>query len=261
MENVRTYGKPPFRVAVVHGGPGAAGEMAPVARELASGRGVLEPLQTASSLEAQVEELRAVLEKHADLPVALVGFSWGAWLSFILAARYPAMVRKLVLVGSGPFEEEYAAGIHRTRLSRLSPEERGEVELLQEAMDGPVFEKRNAAFARLGAVLSKADAYDPITDEPCSVDHDVDIFKRVWSEAAGLRKGGKLLELSKYIECPVVAIHGDCDPHPAGGVEKPLSAVLNDFRFILLENCGHKPWLERQARTEFYRVLLDVVGR
>jgi hypothetical protein len=24
MENVRTYGKPPFHVAVIHGGPGAA---------------------------------------------------------------------------------------------------------------------------------------------------------------------------------------------------------------------------------------------
>ena len=29
--NPRTYGDAPFRVAVIHGGPGAAGEMAPVA--------------------------------------------------------------------------------------------------------------------------------------------------------------------------------------------------------------------------------------
>ena len=45
---------------VVHGGPGACGEMAPVARRLASARGVLEPIQTALSLEGQVEELRTV---------------------------------------------------------------------------------------------------------------------------------------------------------------------------------------------------------
>jgi len=54
---------------------------------------------------------------------------------------------------------------------------------------------------------------------------------------------------------PVIAIHGDFDPHPAEGVEKPLAAVLNDFRFILLKDCGHTPWIERQARDVFYEAL------
>jgi pimeloyl-ACP methyl ester carboxylesterase len=53
----------------------------------------------------------------------------------------------------------------------------------------------------------------------------------------------------------VVAIHGDYDPHPAEGVEKPLDSVLRRFRFVLLKNCGHRPWAERQARDAFYRVL------
>ena len=35
MQNVHTYGKAPFTVAVIHGGPEAGGEMAPLARELA----------------------------------------------------------------------------------------------------------------------------------------------------------------------------------------------------------------------------------
>jgi pimeloyl-ACP methyl ester carboxylesterase len=55
----------------------------------------------------------------------------------------------------------------------------------------------------------------------------------------------------------VVAIHGDYDPHPAEGVQGPLSAILRRFRLILLKNCGHKPWIERQARDEFYRVLKE----
>src|SRR5215510_9607502 len=37
VENHRTYGSAPYTVAVVHGGPGAAGEMAPVARAGHSG--------------------------------------------------------------------------------------------------------------------------------------------------------------------------------------------------------------------------------
>lgn len=94
MANLRKYGKAPFEVVVVHGGPGAAGEMAPVARKLVSICGVLEPLQTVASLKAQVEELKTVLEKNADFPVTLIGFSWGAWLSFIFTANYPEFVKK-----------------------------------------------------------------------------------------------------------------------------------------------------------------------
>lgn len=258
--NLRTYGNGPFSVAVVHGGPGAAGEMASVARELASVRGVLEPLQTAASLGGQVEELRAVLEEHGDLPATLIGFSWGAWLCYMTAALYPAVVKKLILVASGPYEERYAAGILETRLSRLSAEDRADVRRLMVVLDNPAAEGRNAALARFGALLAKADAYDPVACEPGGIQYDIDVFQGVWRDAAGLRRSGRLLELGKRIDCPVVAIHGDYDPHPAQGVREPLSSVLRDFRFVLLRSCGHRPWMERQARDEFYRVLGEELG-
>src|SRR5262245_32734300 len=108
MAQVRMYGAAPFGVAVLHGGPGAPGTMAPVARELADERGVLEPLQTAASLQGQVDELRTVLEAHAALPATLIGSSWGAMLGFIFAAYHPAAVKKLILVGSGVYEQRYA---------------------------------------------------------------------------------------------------------------------------------------------------------
>ena len=255
MKNLRTYGKAPFSVAVIHGGPGAAGEMAPVARKLASGRGVLEPLQTAASVIGQIKELKTVLEKNGDLPVILIGFSWGAWLSFIFAADYPELVKKLILVGSGPFKEKYAAKIQQTRLTRLGGEERAEAESLVRAIGYPTSQGGSTAFARLGALLSKADAYDAMQYESGLVDYRPDIFQSVWKDAAELRRRGKLLELGKKITCPVVAIHGDYDPHPPEGVQKPLSEVLEDFQFLLLENCGHMPWIERQAKDEFYRIL------
>jgi pimeloyl-ACP methyl ester carboxylesterase len=255
VKNLRTYGKAPFNVAVIHGGPGAPGEMAPVARELASGWGVLEPLQTAASLEGQIEELKTVLEKNGDLPVTLIGFSWGAWLSFIFAAHHPAIVKKLILIGSGGYEEKYAARIQEIRLNRLSEEDRTEVKSLLEVLDNPAAKDKGTAFARFGALFSKADAYDPITYESEVVDYQVYVFQSVWKEAAELRRSGKLLELGKHITCPAVAIHGDYDPHPAEGVHKPLSAVLKSFRFILLKNCGHMPWIEQQARDKFYGTL------
>ena len=257
MKNPRVYGKAPFNVAVVHGGPGAGGGMAPVARELTSGWGVLEPLQTVASLEGQVEELKSILEKGGNLPVTLIGFSWGAWLSFICAANYPAIVKKLVLIGSGGYEEKYAGRVQETRIARLDKKQKAEVESLIGILDNPQAKDKSVAFARLGKLFSKADAYDPVTYKSEAVDCRVDIFQSVWKDAAELRRSGKLLELGRHIKCPVVAIHGDYDPHPAEGVQKPLSAVLKDFRFILLRNCGHMPWIERQARDEFYEVLKE----
>jgi pimeloyl-ACP methyl ester carboxylesterase len=245
-------------VAVIHGGPGAGGEMAPVAHRLASDRGILEPIQTTTSLEGQVEELRAVLENHGDLPATLVGFSWGAWLGFVVAATHPATTRKLILVGSGPFEETYVARLRQARLSRLGEEERTEFASTTQALDDPETEDKETLLARLGSLVSKTDQYDPVTartEELTSVGHAGDIFPRVWKDAVEMRRSGRLLALARDIECPVVAIHGDYDPHPSEGVEKPLSAALKDFRFILLENCGHKPWIERQAQDGFYRIL------
>ncbi len=259
MDNLRSYGNAPFKVAVIHGGPGTAGGMAAVARELAAGLGVLEPLQTEATLQRQVEELNSVLEREADLPAVLIGHSWGAWLSYILAAQHPPLVKKLILVGCGGFTEEYAAMTHNTRLERLKPEEREELKQFVDSLKSQSQDEKNTAFSRMGEMFSRVDWFDPIEHVPEPVEFRADIFKSVWREAMELRRSGRLLELGKEVRCPTVAIHGDYDSHPAVGVERPLSAVIGDFRFILLENCGHKPWIERQARDRFYAVLKEEI--
>ena len=255
METLRKYGNPPFTAALIHGGPGAPGEMAPVARKLSTGRGVLEPLQTKTTLEGQVMELKAVLEEHTDLPVTLVGFSWGAMLSFIFTARYPQFVKKLILIGSGPYEEKYAVNIMKTRMSRLGKEDWENFIFLTETLNDPSAKNRDEALCSFGKLMSKTDAYDPLPHEDELLECSYEVFKGVWEEASELRSSGKLLELGKNILCPVVAIHGDYDPHPFEGVREPLSGVLKDFRFILLEKCGHMPWIEREAKERFYNLL------
>ena len=257
MKNLRKYGDAPFSVVVIHGGPGAAGEMAPVARELSSNCGVLEPLQTATTLDGQVEELKEVLERKGSLPVTLIGFSWGAWLSYIFTANNPSFVKKLILIDSGGFEDKYAENIRETRLSRLSEDEREKVESLIEKINDTAYENKNKAFAKLGKLFSKADAYEAIKVETEAIDCQYNIFRNVWREASELRSSGKLLEMGEKIKCPVVAIHGDYDPHTAEGVQKPLSSILKDFRFILLKKSGHKPWIEKHAKDEFYRILQE----
>ncbi len=256
-ENPRKYGKPPFRTLLVHGGPGGAGEMAPVARELSPDMGVLEPLQTASTLEGQVEELRRQIAEHAEVPARLVGFSWGAWLSLIVAARCPDIVSRLILVGSGGFREEHAEWTQKARMERLSDAEKMEIVDLGREFAGPDADKARIAFARMGELVSRADAFEPMPPSLEEIDYRPDIFEGVWREAAEMRRSGGLLDLAGSIRCPVTALHGDYDPHPAEGVSAPLSAVVKSFSFILLEKCGHKPWVEIHARDAFFTHLRE----
>ncbi|MBN2591371.1 MAG: alpha/beta hydrolase [Sedimentisphaerales bacterium] len=255
MKNLRQYGGMPFKAALIHGGPGVAGEMAPVAHELSYDIGVLEPLQTENTIERQLDELKLALEKYADLPVILIGFSWGAWLSFIFASKYPELVKKLILVSSGPFEQGYSEKIMDIRLGRMDENERLQIASLLDDLDKQDSQDRNTSFVKIGKLISKADTYDPIECLFGEIYFSYDIFQNVWQQAADLRRSGRLLEYAKNIQCPVTAIHGDYDPHPSEGVEKPLSKYITDFRFIHLKNCGHKPWIEKQAKDKFYEIL------
>jgi len=168
-------------------------------------------------------------------------------------------VKKLILVSSAPFREEYAAGIQTTRLARLTDSERREIRSMTEAMKDPTVSEKDAMLARFGQLFAKADAYDPVTVASEESEVCWDIHIRVWREAAQLRSSGRLLAFAGNIACPVLAIHGDSDPHPAEGVRRPLAAALADFKLVLLKNCGHKPWIERQAAGAFYEVLKDAL--
>ncbi len=262
MNNLRKHGEKPFKIAVIHGGPGALGEMQPIARFLASNWGVLEPFQTEISLEKQIVELKEILEDNEEKSIVLIGFSWGAWLSYIFTARFPTLVKKLILVGSGPYKQEYVKDIEQTRLSRLSTEEKQEYQLIIKNLSDPSFNNRNQIFMRLGELASKTDSFDPLKDEfekpEIEKVKDLD-FSNVLNEVLELRRKDELIRFSKQINCPVVAIHGSYDPHPAEGVKKPLSNAIKDFQFYLIDECGHKPWIERKIKDEFYKILNDII--
>ena len=255
MKDLRIYGDRPYSVVVLHGGPGYPGTMAPVARELSIDYGVLEPLQAADSINGQAKEMAAVLQNNADLPAILVGWSWGSTLALITAARHPELVRKLILVCGASLEKKYRENLFVDKLNRLSDDERAEVFSLQEIAYGNSSGDKAASLARLFVIFSKADSYEliPYVDEV--IEYQVDINRSVGIESHKLYTGSDLLKVLSSIRCPVVAINGDCDTRPAAGINEPLSRVVKDFRFILLEKCGHMPWYERYARDKFYEIL------
>ena len=255
MDNPGKYGKAPFNVVVIHGGPGAPGEVAPVARKLSENFGIIEPFQTKRSIQGQLQELHSIIISSCKIPVKLIGYSWGAWLAFIFASRFTDLVKKVILVGAGAFEERYHTDLLKIRLNRLSDNEKSEAQNLLELLNKPGYADINATFKRFGKLMSKADSFDSLPAENEIIEFQPDIFQSVWKEAEELRKSGELLKSGHEIQCPVVAIHGDYDPHPVKGVEEPLSRMLRDFRLIKLDKCGHCPWNERNAKDKFYSIL------
>ena len=257
----RTHGIEPFKVVVVHGGPCAAGEMGPVAQRLGYSRGVLEPMQSATTVYGQVDELRTAVESLAIPPVVLIGHSWGAWLSCFVAANYPQLVRKLILIGAPAFEEKYVPLLRENRLKRLAPEEREEFIYLAEMLNRRAEAgEANAHLGRLGELAGKTDTYDPIPLDfdlptPSISDKSGEIYAGVWPEAAAMRRTGELLPIMTRIDCPLVAIHGEYDSTPVEAIAAPLAATLRDFQMVVLEKCGHDPWRERWAVDKFYDVL------
>src|SRR5215467_7004708 len=160
METVRKYGRPPFDTVLVHGGPGGAGEMAPVARRLGQRFGVIEALQTEMSVDGQVKELCATIETHADLPVTLVGHSWGAWLSMMAAANSPQSVALLILISSAVLEDRYAHEMKSTIMARLSADDRLEMDRLNAFLNDPHVANRDELQSALFRIIDKTEFFD-----------------------------------------------------------------------------------------------------
>ena len=129
-------------------------------------------------------------------------------------------------------------------------------EIFNDLINPAITDKEQLLF-QLEKLMSKADSFEPIAHKNELIKVDGDIFTKVWQEASKWRESGRLLDLVKKIRCPIIAIHGDYDPHPAEGIEKPLAKASNNFKFFLLEKCGHTPWIEKYAKDRFYDILRE----
>lgn len=259
VESFRLHGNPPYRIVVVHGGPGGVGQARPLAEEIARKYGVVEPFLLAETFEEQVLELKGIIESRAEAPVVLAGHSYGAMISYVFAARYPELVRKLVMVSSAALDAEGGNKAVQTRLSRLSPEQEERLETERAIYKSAKGKTKARAFVDLFTLIQELDSYDPI---PHKSDLEVirpKLYDSAWEGVQMLRDSGRLAAYGKDIRCPVVAIHGDYDPRPAEGIRYILEDNVKNFRFILLQKCGHYPWYEKQALDKFYNVLFKAV--
>jgi len=257
---VRHYGDLPYKVAVLHGGPGAPGYMMLVARELSKYAGIIEPMQSKDWVDGQIDELREQLKKYGEPPFILIGSSWGAVLALLTAARHEIEISKLILIGSAVYDAESSAGIEGRRLERLTQQQRDRYIELVNALQTAEGEQANKMMAEWAELFSSTDFYDPITTDLGVIETQHHINFKVWPEFAALRdKPGYLKSEFSTIDIPTVVIHGDHDPHPIDGIWPFLQSCIPDIKLHILKNCGHYPWVERHAKDRFYEILREEI--
>ena len=255
MQNFSKYGNPPYSVVLVHGGPGAAGSMEAVAKKISGKFGVIEAKQTRYSIESLLVELRGIVSLFGHQPVTLIGHSWGAWLSILFVSKYPDQVKKLILVAAAPLEEKFASKIMEIRLERLDDKDREALYRLMNQINIAPQNQKDLIFLDIAAFMRKTDAFQPECISYGKETLNYRMYESVWAEAETMRSSGELLRHARKINCQVLAIHGDYDPHPYNGVKIPMEKYAKNFRFCLLENCGHEPWNEISAKKSFYDIL------
>jgi pimeloyl-ACP methyl ester carboxylesterase len=246
----RTYGDPDApRVVVLHGGPGAPGYMAPVARELSDRYRVLEPLERPSggeplSVALHIADLHETLAAHEALSAPLIGSSWGAMLALAYAAEHAS--GPLALLGCGTFDPAARARMVELREAATSEALRARLAELDsiEDLDARLLAKAEAILPR--------DSYELLSTDQELVRCDARGNRESWSDMVRLQREGFYPAAFARIEAPVLMLHGDTDPHPGAMIRDGLLAHVPQLEYVEFERCGHYLWLERHARESFF---------
>lgn len=255
---VRTYGTSGSWVVVLHGGPGAAGYMAPVAQGLADRFCVLEPFQRPSGDEPltvarHVADLHELVSSRCEgQRPAIVGSSWGAMLALAYAAAHPTEAGPLVLIGCGTFDLAARARMATIIETRMDDEARQLLESLPREVPDPA--ERMRAMDRVITPLYSHDLIAPVSGVET---YDARAYQQTWDDMVRQQGEGVYPAAFAAIESPVLMLHGAVDPHPGRMIRDSLAPLIPQLEYREWKRCGHYPWLEREVRIEFFAVLRE----
>jgi pimeloyl-ACP methyl ester carboxylesterase len=252
-------------VIVLHGGPAAVGEAAPIARGLAGACQILEPWQRGSgsiplSVARHIADLHEVVKACCTgCRPALVGESWGAMLALAYAAAHPDAAGPIVLIGCGSFDPESRERLHSTLEERMDSSLRQQLQRLQiEVQDA---QRRLARAYELTMSLYDFDLLADAQPQQPSEPFDVQAHLETWQDMVRLQEQGVYPAAFAAIKSPVLMLHGADDPHPGKMIRDSLLPFLPQLNYHELSRCGHRPWFERYAREELFSVLREWLSR
>jgi pimeloyl-ACP methyl ester carboxylesterase len=241
---------------VLHGGPMTdltrpLGELlAPVLECVGYQQRGLPPstLEPPFDVDAHVRDAVAVLDAAGWERAWVVGHSWGGHLALHLAAAHPERLLGVISIdglGGAPPDGRWS-DLDRGIVDRFAADdpagaERAE-ELDRRAMAG------DATREDMDESLTLIWPYyfhDPLAAPPMPpVEVSVPLYAAVVSSVRDHFGRGTLERGLAAFERPALFVHGASDPLPPAAAEE-TAALLPDAQVVVLERCGHCPWLEQ----------------
>lgn len=262
---VRHYGKTGPLVFVLHGGPAAVGDVAPVAKGISASFHAVEPWQrgsggvplTVARHIADLDDL--VTDIGGDPPVAILGHSWGAMLALCYAAKHPSKVGPIALVACGTFDQAARNQMQATIEERMDDDLRNRIQRLSSGAADPadVF----IGTFKLTRHIFDLDPINPYADKEECEPFDLKAHDETWSDMQRLQDAGTYPKAFAAIESPVLMLHGQYDPHPGMMTRDSLLPYLPQLEYHEYERCGHSPWIEKSSREVFFSDICEWLER
>lgn len=256
---VRKWSETGPPVFVLHGGPGAPGSAAPLARGLADRFRVLEPWQRGAgeiplAVARHVADLDRAIRTHCPAePPALVGESWGAMLALAFAAEHPETVSAVALVGCGTFDAASRARMHEILDERTDEALRRRLTKLRRNIADPDRRLREQ-FRLIQPLYSR----DPVDASPDLFRHfDARAHRETWDDFLRLQNEGVYPAAFSAVRRPVAMFHGTDDPHPGRMIRDGLRRFIPRLEYREWDRCGHFLWNERGVAKEFFEALRE----
>jgi proline iminopeptidase len=258
---------------VLHGGPGAEHDyLLPQMLALADhGRDLLFYDQrgggrsrtddrTPITWRTQVGDLAAVIAELGVSPLTLIGYSWGAMLAMLYgieaaAQRVAPMVARLVLIDPAPVTRAWRDQFEAEFSGRQSGPR---IRAMRDDLTGSGLRERDPEQYRQRAFEISVAGYFADPDRA----RDLTPFRVVGRVQQSIWDSLDDFDLTRpgmldSIRVPALITHGRQDPIPIESSEAAAKAL--DARLVILEDCGHVPYVEQP--TQLFRAIEDFLSK
>ncbi len=269
--SVHEYGTGSKFVILVHGGPGLGGYMKTLGKDLAPEFRVVEYFQRdtpESQLTApftvadHVEDLKLMVDAYtgAKKPI-VVGHSWGGALVTAFAGTYPGLADRIVVVDSGPLNDETRVRTGKNIEGSMTAETKAALKAVSEEFDrAQTQDEKNRLFLKRRDIATRVyfkDSDSAVSLPVTSFDHVASGVSRADYEKK--MKDGYFIQKLHRIQDRVVVIHGKEDPIPYQETFELFERHVPSSKRVLVDHGGHYPWLDKGSRRDFLVTLVEAL--